>query len=571
MVLARLDRLAGQVRAVAQTASVIGRHFGVRLLAQIVGQEEPLLQTLLRDLQSAEIAFPRRDAEAEYVFKHVTLQEVAYHTLLHRRRHALHGAVAQALAGLYPDDEYVETIAYHYDRSEDHAEAVRWLERAGDHAAASFATAAALAHFKAAHQHLDALGAPAAGAGASELPQAPDRELSLPSHRGSPSGDAASSVSYRLHAKMGDLRLLTGDYGAARDDFARARALAADPAQRVELGCKEGKAWEKLGEYARALATFAALDVEVGQSGDAGRLPPGVRADLDLARGDVLYRQGDYDSAEQAAGRARALLEGASPDGDAGLTLAHALHLHGLVAYQRGDLAQAEESHRQSLALRERLGDRDRTASSFNNLGLVAAAHGNAAEAEACFRRSLAIKERIGDEDGMALCWEYLGSVAAGRGDLAEAEACYRRGLAIQESIGDQWGCAGSWHNLGELACERGELAWAEECHQRSVAIKERIGDREGWLESQISLGAVAYEQGDGPRAVRRYGVARRLARRMGIPTPRRARPWGRRALSCAMPSRGGPAHPGRRAWPAHCWNAGVPWPPCTTWPRRRC
>jgi hypothetical protein len=83
-----------------------------------------------------------------------------------------------------------------------------------------------------------------------------------------------------------------------------------------------------------------------------------------------------------------------------------------------------------------------------------------------------------------------------------------------------------------------------------SVAIKERIGDREGWLESQISLGAVAYTQGDGPRAVRRYGVARRLARRMGIPhaEARAALGQARALMRDALPRRSSSPRPARLA-----------------------
>jgi predicted ATPase len=90
ILLARLDRLEGQVRTVAQVASVIGRSFAVRLLAQVMEREQAALELPLAALQQAEIAFPRRGADLEYVFKHVTMREVAYNTLVQKRRQQLH-------------------------------------------------------------------------------------------------------------------------------------------------------------------------------------------------------------------------------------------------------------------------------------------------------------------------------------------------------------------------------------------------------------------------------------------------------------------------------------------------
>jgi len=139
VLLARLDRLDGQARGVAQVASVIGRTFGVQLLAQVMERAEETLETPLAALQQAEIAFPRGGSDLEYVFRHVTLREVAYNTLVQRRRKDLHLQTARAIALLYPSDEYVEVIAYHYARTDEDREAAEWLERAGDRAAGVYA------------------------------------------------------------------------------------------------------------------------------------------------------------------------------------------------------------------------------------------------------------------------------------------------------------------------------------------------------------------------------------------------------------------------------------------------
>src|SRR5205807_6920860 len=135
-------------RGVAQVASVIGRSFAVRLLARVTDQDVANLDLPLSILQRAEIAFPQRGSDLEYVFKHVSMREVAYNTLVQKRRQQLHLDTARAIAGLYPSDEYVEMIAYHYSRTEEHAEAARWLERAGDRALDVYALETAIGHYR---------------------------------------------------------------------------------------------------------------------------------------------------------------------------------------------------------------------------------------------------------------------------------------------------------------------------------------------------------------------------------------------------------------------------------------
>jgi len=109
----------------------------------------------LTALQRAEIAFPRRGTDLEYVFKHVSMREVAYNTLVQKRRQELHLATARAIARLYPSDEYVEMIAYHFARTEEHGEAAGWLEKAGDRAAGVYANDIAIDTYQESRKRLE--------------------------------------------------------------------------------------------------------------------------------------------------------------------------------------------------------------------------------------------------------------------------------------------------------------------------------------------------------------------------------------------------------------------------------
>ena len=114
---ARIDRLAPEEKALLQQLAVIGREFPLSLVRHVVPQSEEELYSLLSSLQRKEFlyeqpAFP----EVEYIFKHALTQEVAYGTVLHEQRKALHERTAQAIEALYTTalDEHYSDLAHHY-------------------------------------------------------------------------------------------------------------------------------------------------------------------------------------------------------------------------------------------------------------------------------------------------------------------------------------------------------------------------------------------------------------------------------------------------------------------------
>ncbi|MGH2449384.1 MAG: AAA family ATPase, partial [Chloroflexota bacterium] len=158
VLLARLDRLEPEVRNVVQVASVIGRQISLSLLGDVLNVDDDTLEELLVEVQRAEIAFPHQSADPEYIFKHASMREAAYNTLVQRRRQQLHLATANAIIRHLPAEEYVEMIAYHFARTDRHAEAGRWLERSGDRAAEVYANPDAVARYAEARHRLTEAG-----------------------------------------------------------------------------------------------------------------------------------------------------------------------------------------------------------------------------------------------------------------------------------------------------------------------------------------------------------------------------------------------------------------------------
>ena len=100
---ARIDRLPDAAKRLLQTASALGREFSLRLLGTI-WEGPSALEPLLGELQRLEFVYEHTEAdEPIYVFKHVLTQEVAYGSLLHERRRALHARIVETIETLYAE------------------------------------------------------------------------------------------------------------------------------------------------------------------------------------------------------------------------------------------------------------------------------------------------------------------------------------------------------------------------------------------------------------------------------------------------------------------------------------
>jgi predicted ATPase len=134
---ARIDRLPPTGKDLLQTLAVIGKEFPLALVRRVVERREDDLYDGLSQLQAAEFiyeqpAFP----EPEYTFKHALTQEVAYHSLLAKRRGLLHERAAGAIEDLYCDalEAHYEELAYHYARTANTTKAIEYLYLAGEQA-----------------------------------------------------------------------------------------------------------------------------------------------------------------------------------------------------------------------------------------------------------------------------------------------------------------------------------------------------------------------------------------------------------------------------------------------------
>jgi class 3 adenylate cyclase len=137
LLVARIDRLPEGPRRLAQVAAVVGRTFSVRVLERLAGPEGlEVEQDLAPLLRAGIVREVKRYPEFECSFQHVLLQEAALSTLTPTRRRELYGRVGSALEELHAGaiQEYLDTLAFVFYRSDDQGKALQYLERAAERA-----------------------------------------------------------------------------------------------------------------------------------------------------------------------------------------------------------------------------------------------------------------------------------------------------------------------------------------------------------------------------------------------------------------------------------------------------
>jgi len=133
VIMARIDRLEERLKDVLYGASVIGREFDKSLLKEILTKKETV-DSSLAELLSVELILEKEESrEYAYLFKHYLIQEVAYNTILRKKRRQLHFLIAQTIEKVFADKlkEFYEIIAYHYEKAEEWEKAANYLSMAG--------------------------------------------------------------------------------------------------------------------------------------------------------------------------------------------------------------------------------------------------------------------------------------------------------------------------------------------------------------------------------------------------------------------------------------------------------
>ena len=512
------------------------------------------LKSHLLNLQGLEFIYEKSlFPELEYIFKHALTQEVAYQSLLLKRRKEIHQRIGQAVEELYAErlEEFYEALAYHYSRSENADKAYHYLRLSGEKSMKNYAAWEAYGLYQEAldllkrqpdteenkQQRIELLYAMAAllrilgyPDGSLQLLQEGEglsRELedrrslvifssALGAYqivRGNPKlGIEYSERSFQQAEEVQDLGLMvntgfdlclgthyTGQYVKLRD---LARKM-------ISLLDETGREKEYFGRafypyivfhiyYGVPMAFLGDFDKAEALLKKGLRLASELGDRISLSFGESMYGslfliKGDGENAIKHYQEAIQYSE----ETKLNMVLAGSWRGLGEAHLLKGDLESAKSAMEKSLQITNQAGLRYQLSWVFIALNMVHFAMGDLARAHELATEALRLAEEGGEKEQRGLGKIWLGRIL-GKGNLSQIDQAAERiveGIKILQSLKlKPWAAQGYFH-LGQLYADAGQKKKALENLRKARELFEKLG-MDGWLaQAQETLKRLGEEE----------------------------------------------------------------------------
>lgn len=454
---ARLDTLDESTRRTAQLASVVGFRFWDDTL-QALGA--PSAQALT-GLVARELIAPQYpsslEGASEYTFKHHTLHQVAYDSVLKRHKPGLHAKVARWLLSMSGSTPF-DLVAEHAERGGERALAADSWQHAAAAAASGYANTLALAH--------------------AERARAQAAPTDLPRHY------ALTLLRCRVLEVMSDRDRLGRELGVLS---ALAEATG-DAGLKSEALCRQARNHYDRGD--------AAVALDIAQRALMVAPDTAVEARALVAR--CLLRLGRHAEAETESLAALALARSLGDLANEG----RILNDLGMLTLERGDPGAAALLYEQALAHHQAVGNRANEGGTLNNLGYVALMLGDYPASVATFAQARALFARIGHRQNEGIALVNLAMAKLLQGQPAAAQADAHSAIALLQASADRWAQGAALRVIGQATLAQGDPDGAEAAFTASRDLFDELHLPHLALEAIAGLAAVALARGQTANAM---------------------------------------------------------------------
>ncbi|MEM9529621.1 MAG: tetratricopeptide repeat protein [Pseudomonadota bacterium] len=454
LILSRIDRLSAEQRVTLKVASVFGRRFERRALAEVLSQEHEFdadrVQEDLDTFHDMElIELETDEPDLRYRFQHQITREVVYESLLYSERRQLHVAVArwlerryghgQAFAnvplgelhpGASPLAPYFSELADHYRAADEADLELPYAVLAGRHAALLYQNEEAERHFQRALEVVDEADL------VSRLQLLMDCEdvYRLMARR-SARKDALKHMQHVAaligeNSAKAEVAILQSVYQFTYGRPKPAQQLAESA---IELAHADGNA----SIECRARRWFASALQVSGQHQPAreemerafelaasANLPE-LMADTTTQLARLAEKRGEFSLCLEYCERALTLARQTGNLGEEAAILRRTASAH----LALGNLEQSDTMVEQAQSLLKQIGDRRQEGTVLDLKGRIAVARGDYADAKVLFEKSLGLRQQIHDRKGEQRSLILLGDVFGHMGAFEKARICYDQAL----------------------------------------------------------------------------------------------------------------------------------------------
>jgi len=518
-----------------QVASVIGRNFAFSILQTITGMREELKSYLL-NLQGLEFIYEKNlFPELEYIFKHALTQEVAYNSLLLKRRKEIHAKIGRAIEELYAERlaEFYEMLAYHYSRSDSLEKACRYSRLSGEKAEGNYSHREACDFYK---STIDLLN---------ELPETAENKkekvvvlflMRLPLVvLGYPEGTLdLLKEGERLSKELGDERSLARFYNAMGMYY----SFKGDP----QLGMKYSEDAFKAARKNRDIELMAplafGLSLSYNLAGEFCKIVDMAPDVIDLI--EKAERESDFFSLAvnpyselcsycgQSMGYLGAFDEGKAflEKGLANATKMNDLMTLGLVEthygyfyFFKGDWESSKEHFEKGIKHNEETKWIFVSALCWSGLGYACAMLGDLETGKRHAERGLKIHRDSGVQMFLSTIHSQLGWIHLDLGDLKNARNLAEEALRLSQKNNEKYEEGWSWILLGTILGKTVPLQMkkAEECILKAIEIHKELRIKASYSLGYLYLGQLYLNGGKKQKAIDNLKKAEGMFQEMGM------------------------------------------------------
>ena len=532
---ARLDRLEDNLKRTMQVASVIGRDFAFRILQTITGMREELKSYLL-NLQGLEFIYEKNlFPELEYIFKHALTQEVAYNSLLLKRRKEIHARIGRAIEELYAErlEEFYEMLAYHYSKSDNLEKACRYSRLSGEKAEGNYSHREAFDFYEDAIDLLNKL--PETAESKKEKLDVVGLIVTALALLGFPEESLGLlQEGERLSKELGDERRLAKFYNAMGMYYSH----RGDP----QLGMKYSEAAFKEARKNRDIELMVplafGLSTAYNPAGEYYKIADMAPDVIDLI--EKAEREFDFFSLGinpysllcSYCGENMGFL-GAFDEGKTFLEkgLGNATKMNDLIALgfvemqygyfyiTKGDWGLSKEHFEKGIKHSEEAKYAFLSALSWSSLGYACAMLGDPVTGKRHAEKGLGIHRDSGVEMLLSLTYSQLGQIHLDLGDLKNARSLAEEALRLSQKNNEKLIEGWSWLLLGTIMgkAEPLKINKAEGCILKGIEICKKLRTKTYYSLGYLYLGELYLNAGKKEKAINKLKKAEGMFREMGM------------------------------------------------------
>jgi serine phosphatase RsbU (regulator of sigma subunit) len=205
----------------------------------------------------------------------------------------------------------------------------------------------------------------------------------------------------------------------------------------------------------------------------------------------VIFRETDLNTSQKYVDQSLAL----SQQLNYKKGIAEAIHMSGLINYDRGNFAAAKLQYKKALALYDEIGEGSRAAEVIYHIATADYYMGDNKAAIDNVLKALKIYESLKDKSQIADCYIAMANIYNAQGNAIKDLEYNLKALKIKQELNDKYGIAACYTNIGNVYGEKHSNDTALIYYFKGLKIAKEIQDQSWTINTLGNIGIIYIQQ----------------------------------------------------------------------------